>query len=94
MRIFRFEIDYGNSEQCEKFQIHDYVSIESDTEEIETEAKDSQAMAIQYVVTDVIKEEAQTLQQAVEKSEIDSEWQQPISLIALRKKLNKVFTKK
>lgn len=74
------------------FQTHDYVSIESETEENETEAKDAQATAITTKVVEIVQEEAQTSQQAIVKEEIDSDWQQPISLIALRKKLNKVFT--
>lgn len=76
------------------FQVHAYVSIESETEEIETEANDCQAVAIPSKAIEVTQEETQTSQPAIVKDEIDSDWQQPISLIALRKKLNKVFTSK
>lgn len=76
------------------FQVHGYVSIESETEETETEAKDCQALAIPCKVTEITQKETQPPQPAKVRDEIDSDWQQPISLIALRKKLNKVFTSK
>lgn len=76
------------------FQVHDYVSIEPETEDIEIEAKDSQAVINSSKSTEIVPEEPQASQSTVMKEEIDSDWQQPISLIALRKKLNKVFTNK
>lgn len=78
----------------EFFQVHDYISIESEPEEVEQEAKESQAVAIPCKVAEIVNEEAPPSQHPVVKDEVDSDWQKPISLIALRKKLNKAFTSK
>lgn len=74
--------------------MHDYVSIEPETEDIEIETKDSHAVMVPCKSTEIVPEEPQASQSTVMKEDIDSDWQQPISLIALRKKLNKVFTNK
>lgn len=76
------------------FQVHDYVSIKSEAEEIETEPKESEVVVIPSKVAEVVPEEVQTPQTLSVKTETDPEWQHPISLIELRKKLNKTFTNK
>lgn len=64
------------------FQAHGYELIKAEIEEIEDKT------------AEIEPEETQTPRTTAMRTETDSFWQKPISLIELRKKLNKAFTNK
>lgn len=66
------------------FQIHNYLSVESENEDDENDCKESQMAESSIGQTVTVKNEA----------DLDPAWQRPITLKVLKKKLFEIFTKK